>query len=289
MENVTPINAVQLIFEHINKREIEQASALIGEMQRKGVDLRSVATKIATELIAAFPWDVISSLLPERTNFFQESGWIESVSRGIPIDKSGNPIPWMNYSLLDFITPRLKAAPDVFEWGSGYSTLWWGTHGGQVSSVEDSADWYGSVIKLTENLQNIKVTFRRDMKSYVESVCIKHWDMIQIDGSHRNECAIIAPDYLKPEGIILFDNSDSPGYSGGVAHLMDRGFYRIDFFGLIPTLPYKNCTSIFFRDLNLIKFHTPPNNHSPIPAGLSCFQAILGIDHKKQHIVELRN
>jgi hypothetical protein len=266
------IIAMQLI----NARRIESAAEFIRNLQHDGITLGRHSNQIANALISSFPWDLVSQLLPNGCNFFEESGWIKSLTLNAPVDKQGNPIPWLNYSCLDFIFPRLKQKPNIFEWGSGYSTLWWSSLGGKVVSIEDKDSWYEKVAKDSAEIKNLEIRFCEDLESYVSAIT-DTWDVIQIDGSYRNECAKIAAKHLNPGGFILFDNSDSPDYSASISHLHQEGFYRIDFFGLIPTLPFKNCTSIFFKDLDLITCSEPPNRQIGSPVGISCFQSILGI------------
>ena len=45
----------------------------------------------------------------------------------MPIDKNSNPLPWVTYGFIDFISERLNKSIDVFEYGSGNSTLWYAT------------------------------------------------------------------------------------------------------------------------------------------------------------------
>lgn len=261
----------------IRNKQLEVAVAFIREIHNSGLSFGRYSQQIGVALLSAFPWKDVSKLFPKDCNFFDESGWLRSLEHNSPVDKNGNPIPWLNYSLLDFVTPRLKKAPSVFEWGSGYSTFWWASLGGSVFSVEDATAWYERVAQDTSAYPLVKINLRLDKNSYINSIS-GEWDIIQIDGSYRNECAEIAHRYVKNDGLIIFDNSDSPEFSAGVVDLMKKGFLRIDFFGLIPTLPFKNCTSLFFRDLGWLSFDLPPNKHYPTPGGVSCFQAILGVE-----------
>jgi len=99
------------------------------------------------------------------------------------------------------------------------------------------------------------------------------FDIVVVDGEHRNQCARAAVARVKPSGAIVFDNSDRLSFADGVRYLSDAGWLRIDFFGLIPCYAYKNCTSFFFRDTRWL-------TGAPVPAeqrssvGLSCSQAI---------------
>lgn len=58
-----------------------------------------------------------------------------------------------------------------------------------------------------------------------------------------------------------------------VVTLIDQGYYRIDFWGPIPSYLYKNCTSVFFKDPALLRRTAVPSVHRS-SVGISCFQAM---------------
>lgn len=55
--------------------------------------------------------------------YLYEIGWINSFQNKMPMNKSGAPFPWVTYSFIDYISSRLKLDMDIFEYGSGNSTL----------------------------------------------------------------------------------------------------------------------------------------------------------------------
>jgi hypothetical protein len=71
-------------------------------------------------------------------------------------------------------------------------------------------------------------------------------------GEARNECARVAAACVDPKALIIFDNSNRRAFRDGVAHLVAQGWRRIDFYGLIPSYLYKNCTSVFFKSDHLL-------------------------------------
>ncbi|MNL47061.1 hypothetical protein D3C87_1698270 [compost metagenome] len=73
-----------------------------------------------------------------------------------------------------------------------------------------------------------------------------------IDGRDRVNCARHAIHALKPGGIILWDNSDRPGYGAGYEFLDAHGFKKIEFTGLSPITLAKNETGIFYRPDNVL-------------------------------------
>ena len=79
------------------------------------------------------------------------------------------------------------------------------------------------------------------------------FDVIMIDGMARTLTAWLAAQYVKPDGMIVFDNSDRWQYNGGFQILNAAGFRRIDYYGPGPVNPQEWCTSLFVKDLDIFK------------------------------------
>jgi hypothetical protein len=75
----------------------------------------------------------------------------------------------------------------------------------------------------------------------------KSFDIIAIDGMERLQCAQAAPSRLRDDGIIVFDNSDTIPFRPGIDYLHERGFGRVDFYGFVPQVGTRKCTSVFSR------------------------------------------
>ena len=80
-----------------------------------------------------------------------------------------------------------------------------------------------------------------------------HFDVIVIDGMARALTAWVAARQVADAGLIVFDNSDRHEYDAAYRMLADRGFARIDFWGLGPINPYEWCTSLFVRSLESLR------------------------------------
>jgi hypothetical protein len=229
---------------------------------------------LAHWLVLSADWDLIDRLLPKQLNTYSTSGWLESLRAGIPVDAKGDPIPWFTYPSVDFIEPKIQSGWRVFEWGSGFSTLWWSKRVASVDSIESNESWINEVRGRAG--ENVTLSFCPDEASYVGAIerHAKHkLDVIVIDGDHRNACAKVALNYIKPNGLIIFDNSDGPEFDEGVAYLTEQGWKRLDFFGPIPSYLYKNCTSIFFNDDAFLKYNPNPST-ARLSTGPTCFQLV---------------
>lgn len=254
--------------------DVANAARLVREaLQAGGAGLRDIRVLSAHLLFQAAPWDDISALLPPDTNGVVTSGLLNSVRKGRPLNAQDEPIPWFTYPAIDFLDAVVRPEWTVFEWGSGNSTLWWSARTAHVVSVEDDAAWYAEVVKQvrpnSESLFKQGIDYFDAIRAYPDAA----FDVIVIDGSSRNDCARAATDKLKPGGLIVFDNADGSEFDEGQQFLIDQGYYRIDFWGPIPSYLYKNCTSVFFRDPALLRRNTVPSVHRS-SVGISCFQAM---------------
>jgi hypothetical protein len=79
------------------------------------------------------------------------------------------------------------------------------------------------------------------------------FDVIVVDGMARALTAWLAAQYVKPDGVIVFDNSDRWQYNGAYQMLNAAGFRRIDYYGPGPVNRLEWCTSLFVRNLDIFK------------------------------------
>jgi hypothetical protein len=258
----------------LKENNFNEAARLIQLGVRQKIDFQGRHVFCANVLFASMPWREVSALLPSGTNSFQTTGWLNSVLKGRPVDVNDNPIPWFTYPAIDFLESILNPDWRVFEWGSGNSTKWWAKKCAFVTAVESNTSWHAEVSRSLP--PNAKVILAEDQESYTQAIrqaAESVFDIVVVDGDHRNQCASMCLDTLSDDGIVVFDNSDRHVYNEGIQCLLNAGFFRIDFWGLIPSYAYRNCTSIFFRNPELL-------NRSPLPSehvsnlGLSCEQSI---------------
>jgi len=200
--------------------------------------------------------DAGSRLLTVRSlaenGYLKDKGWIASVIGSMPVDASGQPIPWYTYGAIDFLSGRVKDGMRVFEYGSGNSTLWWGGRTRQVVSCEHDKTWYDVMKgKVPPNVDYTLVELDRDGR-YANAVAAQPdpFDVVVIDGRDRVNCAKASLPALKPDGVIVWDNSDRPDYDAGYRFLLENRFKRLDFWGMGPINAYGWCTSVFYRPQN---------------------------------------
>jgi hypothetical protein len=212
-------------------------------------------TKINTILKLFFEPKVLSALLSLRISGYLVSvGWFNAFKSGKSVDRNNKPLPWTTYSFIDFIGERLNDKMKMFEYGSGYSTLYFANKVGQLVSIEHNIKWFETIKKIIPS--NVKLTLKSEetVKSYVQSIndSNENYDIIFIDSLFRSECCQIAVDHLSDKGIIILDDSERNEYQSGIISLIDTGFKKIDFWGISPGYLYRKSTSIFYRTDNCI-------------------------------------
>jgi len=209
--------------------------------------------KIKTLLILIKEPKVLSKLLSLRlSGYLMDVGWFSAFKAGEPVDKNFEPLPWLTYSFIDFITERLNKEFNVFEFGSGNSTLFFSERVKKVSSVEHNSEWYNKLKSKMPANSNLILSKSDSSDDYV--AVLKHsnnkFDLIIVDGIHRNECCYEAANRLTEKGVIILDDSEREQYSEGIKYLMKEGFKKIDFWGIPPGMVIRKCTTIFYKTIN---------------------------------------
>ena len=105
--------------------------------------------------------------------FCQPSGWSRSAVEQRPVRADGSPVPWFTFGAIEFLQRTVRQSDRVFEYGAGFSTLWWQKHASKVVSVEHDEDWCDELrpqLDCNVTLQNIgpSKTCPTAAKPYVE-------------------------------------------------------------------------------------------------------------------------
>ena len=195
-------------------------------------------------------------IFADSPGYLQESGWLNSMAQGEAVDAHGQPIPWITYPALDFLTPRIDARMAVFEYGTGNSTLWWSKRVARLVSCEHDKEWYakfkervtaGNTTYLWRRHKGGSTAYSSEISAYRSQFAI-----LVIDGRQRVDCIRNGLGALLPDGVVLWDNSDRKKYRPGYDLLAEAGFGRLDFWGMGPLSTRRWCTSIFYRSDNCL-------------------------------------
>lgn len=164
-----------------------------------------------------------------------------SMKSSMSVDPEGTPIPWYSFPAIDYLSTMDFSGKNVFEYGSGNSSIWWSQRCLELTAVEHDRkffDWMNSRGKL-----NARYICDDVMRHYVERLTSPH-DVIIIDGADREECAKRALQFLSPGGMIILDNSETQSHALEV--LDHSALLRVDFWGWTTIVGNVQCTSIFF-------------------------------------------
>lgn len=167
------------------------------------------------------------------------------------VDGEGNPIPWYTYPAIEYIKQLDLSDKSVFEYGSGYSTLFWSSRCKSLTSVEHDELWYRQIRDRLPG--NVHYYLRQEVEDYVNIIndADEKFDVIIIDGAYRYDCAVAALAQLNSCGFIILDNSDWMTKSSQV--LRSAGLIEVDMSGFGPINNYTWTTSFYFsRQVELI-------------------------------------
>jgi hypothetical protein len=176
-------------------------------------------------------------------------GWRQSFRLRKSVDRELKPIPWLTYSFIHFLEPRLKGDFRVFEYGSGNSTLWFADRVQEIISVEHNPVWHNMVC--SQLPQNAKTYLKTSEKDYVAEIS-KHgkFKIVVIDGIIRRRCALASLEALEPDGVIVWDDSNRVEALETRNELQRSGYRVLDFYGISPISFDSKQTSVFYKDGN---------------------------------------
>ena len=207
-----------------------------------------------------------------------EQAYFTSVRQGEFRDRENNYIPWFTYPAIEALKNWDLSDKRVFEYGSGYSTLFWASRAKEVVSVEHNRDWYENIAQLApSNTRVILAPIDKEeydpspelleqFKTYAEAI-EGRFHIIVIDGYARSrvryQCAQAALPHLDPNGLIILDNSD--WLPATAMFLREAGLIEVDLNGPVPGNSHTQTTSLFFsREFN---FRSAGTRQPAMPVG----------------------
>ena len=134
-----------------------------------------------------------------------EYGFVESSQNNIPLNNKNEIIPMYTYPCYEYLNSIDWKNANVFEYGCGYSTIWWTQKNVNYNGVEDDEKWFNNIKSKQPNIK-----LKKKLKEYVNSIynLNKKFDVIVIDGQGRFDCVKPALECVKDDGLIILDNSD---------------------------------------------------------------------------------
>lgn len=212
-----------------------------------------------------------------RSGYLLDVGWFRAFEASASVGANREPIPWVTYPFIDFISDRLKPNMELFEFGSGNSTLYYASRVRSVTTVEHDPVWYQ---KVREGLpRNVSIRLcdpPADGYSRAAVASNQRYDIIVVDGIDRHECtgsvetaprsAEVGPltcwcrsccvrnslPALRDTGVVILDDSERERFADIYSFLEHHSFRHIDFWGISPGLFYRKCTTVFYRSPNCL-------------------------------------
>ena len=173
-----------------------------------------------------------------------------SMDEQVCTDKDGNALPWYTYPAIEYLSQFDYRQKNVFEFGCGYSSLFWANRAKNVISIEDNPEWFAKWQKEFCR-PNLDIRLRDEGENYYKAICedTEKYDVIIIDGKCRAECAAHAILKLNDNGMIILDDSDrvntSREYVDAIRILKEHNLIQVDFYGFCPLNNYTKTTSLF--------------------------------------------
>lgn len=169
-------------------------------------------------------------------------------------------LPWMTYDAIAFLERTVTPEMNIFEWGSGGSTLFFAKHCKNVVSIEHDTKWSETLSEIIkhDSIKNItlkNITPQRvsddsqmnsqpssnnflssakkfknySFESYVKAIDEyedNYFDIIVVDGRARSSCIKRAILHLKTGGHLIVDNSERKNYLAPFPELQNDALWK---------------------------------------------------------------
>lgn len=136
----------------------------------------------------------------------------------LTMNRYGRPMPQkaetevgflMPRSFNDWITPRLKPAMTVFEFGGGNSTLYLARRVQRVTTIEYHRWWCDALTAIQPANVDLRFYPVSRLHEYAEQIIGAHSDIVIVDGMRRADCLLLARTALRPAGFIVLDDAQA--------------------------------------------------------------------------------
>ncbi len=165
-------------------------------------------------------------------------------------------VPWMPYSIVAFLEDYLASGAEVFEYGGGGSSLWFAQRASRVFIVDHNREWadciraelsrggfHASPVILCECSREAP---SEEYVAAIDAFADGSLDLVVVDGIDRLACLRRAAPKVRPNGLLLLD--DSERYPEAAAAL--PGWTRKDFWGLKPFVVRPNHSTCWVRPVD---------------------------------------
>lgn len=207
--------------------------------------------KVFSELLLN-PKELSALISLKHSGYLASWGWFNAFNSKSSVGINNEPLPWVTYPFIAFIKPRLSKDLDVFEFGSGNSTLFYSKYVRKVTSAEHSKEWYNKMLSAAP--KNVELMHIPEGPGYSESINrnAEKYDIIVVDAIDRVECIHTSLDHLSNNGVLILDDSEREEYTPGKEFMKEKDFKNIEFWGISPGYLMNKCTTVYYKDSNCL-------------------------------------
>ena len=87
-------------------------------------------------------------------SYLNTTGFIRSHQKLQPINARNEAIPWMNYAFVELLDERLNRSLRMFEYGAGFSSLYFSNRVKEIVSIEYDKAWENKLRALLKSCTN---------------------------------------------------------------------------------------------------------------------------------------
>jgi hypothetical protein len=220
---------------------------------------------------------------------YRESCSVVELARSFPawrrdLNECADPLvnekPWLTFSAIRFLDKYVTSAMNVFEFGLGGSTLFWGSRVNTLVSVEHDPKWLERVTfamqakgwanwkvhlaepKLVKSLDgsdpadpNEYVSSDdayhgcsfREYATSIEAYPDRYFDIVLVDGRARPSCVKHAMSKVRDGGLLVLDNAERSHYATVLEAFSSDRWVKQQFYGPGPYVSHFWLTSIWQR------------------------------------------
>lgn len=205
-------------------------------------NLNTILSKSKRTLILGTKWIQYIYKQPHKSVGLRDfRDWVRTTGTNMPLVHYK--IPWLPFPVIRWLQNYLKSDMEVFEWGSGASTLFFANQVRKVVSIEYDRLWFTQIKQLTAAYSNVYLNFippeliahhnelssaelafyQCDDSRFIDQIFVNYvnsildypnasFDVILIDGRARMACLYMALQKIKDTGVILLDNAERTEY-----------------------------------------------------------------------------
>jgi hypothetical protein len=185
------------------------------------------------------------------SGYFDVIGWFHTRSTGRAVDAASQPIPWLTYPAIAFLSERVHRDWRVLEFGAGMGTQWWAKRVGFHVALEHDPVWAERIAK-TSSAKVLQTSDLSAKRYLAPAIGYGLFDVVIVDGLFRNECLNAACELVSERGVILLDDAQRADYKPAIDSVLARGFRCLPFHGPQPVSKHAGCTATFYRSENVL-------------------------------------